>query len=102
MSLKKKYLKSKQECKVTFRFPGEAAANANTVNLVGDFNNWDIYATPMKKLKSGDFTVQVNLSVNHEYKFRYLIDETDWENDWDADGYAITHYGNSENSVVAV
>ena len=106
MSLKKQFLKSKPVCKVTFRLPSEAAKDANTVHIVGDFNSWDIYATPMKKLKDGSFTVTVDLETdketNKEYQFRYLIDENTWENDWSADKYVPTPFGNAENSVVVV
>jgi 1,4-alpha-glucan branching enzyme len=80
----------------------EEAQSAKTVSIVGDFNNWDIYATPMKKLKNGGFTQTLDLGLNTEYQFRYLIDETKWENDWHADKYAPTPYGNAENSVVVV
>ena len=102
MSLKKQFLKSKPVCKVTFRVPSEAAKDANTVHIVGDFNNWDIYATPLKKLKDGSFTVTLDLEKDKEYQFRYLIDETTWENDWSADKYVPTPFGNAENSVVVV
>jgi 1,4-alpha-glucan branching enzyme len=80
----------------------EVAQAAKTVNIVGDFNNWDIYATPMKKLKNGVFTATLDLGVDTEYQFRYLIDETKWENDGHADKYVPTPYGNAENSVVVV
>lgn len=100
MSLKKKYLKSKPICKVTFRLPKEAASGAEKVSLVGDFNNWNEISTPMKNLKNGDFTTTLDLTVNSEYQFRYLIDHTNWENDWDADTYKPSGFGNSENSVV--
>ena len=102
MSLKKQFLKSKPICKVTFRLPSEAAKDANTVHIVGDFNNWDIYATPLKKLKDGSFTVTLDLEKDKEYQFRYLIDENTWENDWSADKYVPTPFGNAENSVVVV
>jgi len=102
MSLTKQYLKSKPVCKVTFRVPAEAARDANTVHIVGDFNSWDIYALPLQKLKDGTFKVTVELETNHEYQFRYLIDENTWENDWEADKYVPTPFGNSENSVVVV
>jgi 1,4-alpha-glucan branching enzyme len=102
MSMKKQYLKTKPICKVTFRLPKEAAKPSETVHIVGEFNNWDIYATPMKKLKSGAFTVTLDLDRGREYQFRYLMDETKWENDWQADKYVPTPYGNAENSVVVV
>ncbi|MFH1930915.1 MAG: isoamylase early set domain-containing protein [Pseudomonadota bacterium] len=100
--MKKQYLKTKPVCKVTFRLQKEVAQAAKTVNIVGDFNNWDIYATPMKKLKNCVFTATLDLGVDTEYQFRYLIDETKWENDGHADKYVPTPYGNAENSVVVV
>jgi len=102
MSVKKQYLKSQPACRVTFRLPAEAAPDAGQVSLVGDFNDWNIYAIPLKKLKDGTFTVTVRLESDREYQFRYLIDEHTWENDWDADGYVASPYGNVENSVVVV
>jgi 1,4-alpha-glucan branching enzyme len=102
MSLTKQYLKSKPVCKVTFRVPAEAARDANSVHIVGDFNSWDIYAIPLQKLRDGTFKVTLELESNREYQFRYLINEENWENDWDADKYVPTPFGNSENSVVVV
>ncbi len=102
MSLAKKYLKSKPLCKVTFSLPKNAAAQATSVHLVGEFNDWNVTACPMKKLKNGSFKVVLDLECGREYQFRYLINETLWENDWNADKYVPTPFGNAENSVVAV
>lgn len=100
MSLKKQNLKSKPVCKVTFKLPGEAAPNAKVAHVVGDFNSWSETTHPMKKLKDGSFTATVDLEQGREYQFRYLIDETSWENDGEADKYVPSPYGNQENSVV--
>jgi len=100
--MKKDYLKSKNTCKVTFRLPRIAAPGAKNVSVVGDFNDWNIYANPMKKLKSGEFTLTLELKPGNEYQFRYLIDETNWENDWNADKYVKSPFGDSDNSVVVV
>ncbi len=100
MSLKKQYLKSKPVVKVTFRLPKDAAPEAKTVALVGEFNDWNIYATQMNRLKSGDFTITLELDAGRPYEYRYLIDETHWENDWDADRYVRSAFGNCDNSVV--
>ena len=54
--IKKIYLKSRNACKVTFKVFKEAVPDANQVCLVGDFNEWNILANPMKRLKKGDFT----------------------------------------------
>ncbi|MFC1588279.1 isoamylase early set domain-containing protein [Planctomycetota bacterium] len=102
MSIKKKYLKKKKLCKVTFKLDKEAVVFASSVHLVGEFNNWDMDATPMKRLKDGAYTVTLELQSGRKYQFRYLIDKTNWENDWHADEYAPTPYGDSKNSVVIV
>ena len=102
MGMKKKYLKSGSVCKVTFRFPKDAAPEAKNVTIVGDFNNWSTTETPLKKLKNGTFSVTLDLQRDREYQFRYLVDSTKWENDWNADKYVPAPYGNSENSVVVI
>ena len=102
MSLKKQYLKTKERCKVTFRLPKAAAPEAKTVHIVGEFNNWSTVNTPMKRLKSGEFKAVVDLVPSRAYQFRYLIDQTIWENDWDADRYVKSDYGDCENSVVVL
>lgn len=102
MSFTKRYLKNRPLCKVTFRLPKEAAGTAGAVSVAGEFNNWNIGVTPMKKLKNGTFTATLNLETDREYQFRYVIDETLWENDWNADKYVPTVFGDSDNSVVVV
>jgi 1,4-alpha-glucan branching enzyme len=99
VSLKKQYLKARPVCKVTFSLPKEAADSVRTVQLVGDFNEWNINATPMKRMRNGAFEATLSLSRNMEYQFRYLLDGQRWENDWEADKYVPNAYG-SENSVV--
>ncbi|NDW20203.1 isoamylase early set domain-containing protein [Alteromonas hispanica] len=102
MSLKKQYLKSKPVCKVTFRLNAEAAGEAKNAELYGDFTGWDDKPLSMKKLKSGDFTLTVDLEKDAEYQFRYLIDGQTWENDWEADAYKRSPVSFEENSVVRV
>jgi 1,4-alpha-glucan branching enzyme len=100
MSVKKKYLKSKPVCKVTFRLPKQLVGRANKVSLVGDFNDWDKEAMPMKGLKNGDFTTTVDLDPGQEYQFRYLIDESVWKNDAGADRYTPNPFGDGDNCVL--
>lgn len=98
--IKKQFLKSKPVCKATFTLPAEAAPEARTVEIVGDFNNWDAgQAITMKKQKDV-FKAVVELETGKEYQFRYLIDGQAWENDWEADAYVSTPYG-VDNSVVS-
>jgi len=102
MSLNKKPLKSKPVCKVTFRLPRELARDAKKVHLVGDFNGWSEKATPLQKLKSGEFKVTVDLEQGREYQYRYLLDGRVWQNDDGADRYVPSAYLDAENSVVRV
>ena len=95
--LKKQYLKTKNVCKVTFSLP--AAVQGETVFLVGDFNNWDEKATPMKRQKDGSFTTVIELEKGREYQFRYLVNGTEWHNDWEADRYVPNPFS-GDNSVV--
>ena len=55
----------------------------------------------MKKLKKGEYTVTLELKSGKEYQFRYLVDESRWENDWNADKYVKSPFG-TDNSVVIV
>ncbi len=98
--IKKRYLKSRPICKVTFRLPKEAAPEAGKVNIVGDFNNWDSDILPMKRLKTGDFTTTVELQPGRKYHFKYLIDGNRWENDWFADIYVPNPYGGDDSVIV--
>jgi len=98
--IKKKYLKTKPVCKVTFVLPKDAAQNAQSVTIVGDFNRWNRTANPLKALKNGNYTITLNLEKG-EYRFRYLIDGSKWENDWYADRYVPNSFG-CDNSVVLV
>ncbi len=100
MPLTKKFLKSKPVCKVTFNIPAEQVADAKKVNLLGDFTDWQDNALNMRKLKDGSFTRTVDLAVGKEYAFRYLVDETVWTNETEADAYAPTQVSLEENSVV--
>lgn len=100
-SIKKQYLKSGGTCKVTFTLPKAAAPEAKVVTVAGDFNNWSETEAQMKKLRNGDFRLTVELSSDMEYRYRYLIDSSRWENDWNADDYVPNEYG-CDDSLVKV
>ena len=101
MSIAKKFLKSKPVCKVTFKVPASMAPNAKEVFLVGDFNEWNEQAEPLKPLKDGSFSTTLDLETGKEYQFRYFIDGNLWENDDEADKYVTNPFGN-QNSVLVL
>ena len=101
MSIKKQVLKSKPVCKVTFALT-KKEVEAETVNLVGDFNSWDESALELPKLKSGAFKLTMELPVGQEYQFRYLADGKNWLNDSAADGFVSNGISNEENCVLSL
>ncbi|MGH7629580.1 MAG: isoamylase early set domain-containing protein [Gemmatimonadales bacterium] len=78
-----------------------AAPGANNVALIGDFNNWDPAATPLRRAgRAGVWVVDVALAPGrHEYGF--LIDGREWRPDPAAPRGAENEYGPA-NSVVTV
>jgi len=100
--LKKSYSRNRKTCKVTFTLPPEAAAGASTVTLAGDFNNWDKVVLPLKRAADGSWETTISLDAGKEYLFRYLLDGQKWENDWNADKYVPSPFGDSDNSVIIV
>jgi len=88
--------------KVTFTLPKEAVETAETVALVGDFNDWDATKSiALKKQNDGSFATSVDLEKGRAYQFRFLINGKTWENAWNAEAYAPTPFG-EYNSVVSV
>lgn len=92
--LNKKFFKTKDECEVTFSVEVE---NADSVELVADFNDWE--PVKMKPLKSGPFKTKVRLPKEGEFQFRYRVNGDTWVNDDAADAYWPNEHG-SDNSVV--
>ena len=101
--LKKRYVKSRNTCKVTFEIPKDELPNEispEAVCLVGDFNDWDTEATPMSWVKSTKaFKAVLDLEPETSYEFRYLLDGDRWYNDSEASAYVPNGFG-AHNSVV--
>ena len=102
MSIKKQYLKTKPYCKVTFRLKKAQVCGAHKVNVAGEFNRWQGSQTPMKALKSGDFTATVVLAKGREYQYRYILDDQKWMTDESADKQIFCRFANDKNAVVVV
>jgi 1,4-alpha-glucan branching enzyme len=97
--LRKNYYKNGMKCRVWFYLPPDV--DAETACLVGDFNDWDELAHPMKRKRDGTFYIALTLETGRDYQYRYRLDGERWENDWHADDYAPNVMG-TENSVVSV
>ncbi|MEW5960134.1 MAG: isoamylase early set domain-containing protein [Chloroflexota bacterium] len=94
--LKKKFLRGKATCQVTFELPQDV--EARDAYVVGEFNGWDQRATPLKKFK-GVWKTTLDLEQGREFQFRYLVNGSDWRNDDAADKY-VPNNVDGENSVV--
>lgn len=95
--VQKTYYKTKDYCKVKFSFVPE---NAETVEILGLNSNWE-ESVIMSKKKDGSFTADVNLPKGSKHEFKYLVDETLWVNEAEADGEEPNIYGGT-NSVITL
>ena len=98
--LKKSYTRTKRSCRVTFYLPAEV--DASRASICGEFNDWNPDAHVMAKKKDGTFYVSMYLDAGASYRYRFLLDGERWENDWEADQYVKSDFGDCDNSVVAV
>jgi len=102
MGIIKNYQPSKGTCKVTFSFALNAADGVKTIQVLGDFNNWDNKVAPKMKKGKEDFSTSIELNAGQSYEFKYLLDGTKWENDFSADSYVITPFSGISNSVLVL
>jgi 1,4-alpha-glucan branching enzyme len=49
------------------------APEAESVRLVGDFNGWDLAATPMQRMPDGRWTVSLELHHGH-HQYLFVVD----------------------------
>ena len=82
---------------VTFELP--ASVLAARASVCGEFNDWSPLAHPMARTSSGQLEAVIDLEAGRAWRFRYLLDDQRWENDWTADAYAQNEFG-AEDSVV--
>ena len=98
MAIKKKFVKTKPLCKVTFSV---AAKEASQVSVVGDFNNWNVAEGALSKLKNGAFKGVFDLNKDAEYEFKYVIDGA-FVNEPEADSFKWNEFAGNENGVLIV
>ena len=72
-----------------------ARTKANTVSLVGDFNQWDPKRHPMKMREEGTWEKTVVLSPG-KYEYKFMVDGT-WENDPQNSELLYNRYGTLNN-----
>lgn len=81
---------------VTFALPAEV--HADTVALVGEFNDWSAEDAQLERGSDGSWRATVALEPGRSY--RYLLDGQRWENDRQADRYEPNALGSTDSVVV--
>ena len=94
--VQKTYFKTKDYCKVKFSFKVE---DAETVEILGLNSDWE-NSILMSKKKDGSFSADVNLPKETRHEFKYLVNETIWLNEPEADAEAPNVYGGSNSVIV--
>lgn len=102
MAISKNFMKSRPSCKVKFQLKPEDINGANSIYLVGDFNDWNNESHPLKKRKDGSFQIEVELALGYDYQFRYRTESDDWFNDIEADAFVPCAFAKTENFLVKV
>ncbi len=93
----RKLFKAKNGCQVTFQLPQKIKAQSAV--LVGEFNDWDATANPMKKVNS-HWETTLTLKQESEYQYHYLVNGAKWFNDRGADKYVLGNINGPISVVV--
>jgi 1,4-alpha-glucan branching enzyme len=65
--------------RVTFALPASEPPGA--VSVVGDFNNWDPFAHPLRKRSNGTRSTVITVTPGSTLRFRYLAEGGMWFDD---------------------
>ncbi len=95
--LKRRSIKGTNKVKISFALPEDHPHLPASV--VGDFNDWDPEAHPLKKRSNNTYSAVITLEKGKRYLFRYRSAEGHWFNDEDAHEYEPNNHS-SENCVL--
>lgn len=96
--IKQSYVKTKKKYKVTFEVPTDRVGKGRDVRVLGSFNGWSWDNGLAMKNGGGTYKASTELEPG-DYQFRYLIDNQEWQNDWEAEGYTASGY-HSDNCLL--
>ncbi|HEV2374432.1 MAG TPA: isoamylase early set domain-containing protein [Streptosporangiaceae bacterium] len=71
--------------RVTFTLPADEPRGA--VSVVGDFNDWNPFAHPMRRRAGGTRSAAVTVQAGSMLRFRYLAEGGVWFDDETAPAY---------------
>ena len=83
--------------RVRFTYHNDAA---DSVALVGDFNQWDAVAHPFRKLSSGLWEIELTTRPG-EYQYKFLVNGSEWVED-PSNGLKATNEFGGLNSLLVI
>ncbi len=95
----KTFIKTEEGLVARVRFTLSQHIWADTIYLVGDFNDWNRSSHPFQRDREGRWTLTLDLSPGRAYQFRYLCDGA-WMGDNQADAYV--HYATSLDNFLVI
>lgn len=85
--------------RVTFRVSRNIWVDG--IVLVGEFNDWDPSRHPLRQTRGdGEWHVSLVLEAGRAYRFRYLVDGTEWMDDDHADSYEPNPFGGFDSVIL--
>jgi 1,4-alpha-glucan branching enzyme len=73
---------------------------ADSIALVGEFNEWDQHLNPLSRTQNdGEWHTSLVLESDRSYRFRYLVDGKEWMDDDHADGCEPNPFGGFDSVV---
>ena len=91
--------RGKERVKVSFVLP--LSETPEPVSVLGDFNEWDPLAHPLKKRSNGTRSATVELDGGKRYAFKYLSEGGTWFTEPEASDHEVNEYGET-NSIIEV
>lgn len=70
------------------------------ISVVGDFNQWDPHAHPLRQARDGTYQVTMTLEAGRRYAFRYLSEGGRWFNEGFADDLEPGPFGRYNSILV--
>ncbi len=85
--------------RVSVTFTIDPGVGAQSAAVCGEWNDWSAEADVMRRDAEGGFSTTVDLEAGRAYRFRYLLDDERWDNDWAADAYLPNGFGGDDSVV---
>ncbi len=99
MIRRKGFRDKKDSVKITFVLPEDNAQAQAGACVVGDFNDWDPEANPLRKRSNQTYSTSVTVDKGNRYAYRYRTLSGEWFNVGDADAYETNEFG-EENGIL--